>query len=93
MFKIGFSGNKKNVISKLIKLFTKSKWSHVFIELVPVGNDALILEATRGGVQFNLLSKYTNHPEKYELELFKIDDSIEILLPVLQKHLHDDYGY
>lgn len=81
---IGFSSNKKNLFSKLIKWFTKSKWSHCFIVFEKIEEDFIIIEASfHGGVKFNLLSRYQN-PNHYDLELIPCRDlDIGCLLPYI----------
>lgn len=91
---IGFTYNQKNPISKLIAWITKSKWSHCFVVVGPIGNtDYLIAESSMtGGIKFNLLSKYDKL--KYNLELIDLGDKchqsdLEAILPLIG-HM---YGY
>lgn len=86
---IGFSTNKLNFFSKAIQWWTKSRWSHCFLVLQPIGdNDYLIAEAAfHGGVKFNLLSRYkTSH---HDVELLPVPQHcIECLLP----YIGSNYG-
>lgn len=91
---IGFSINKTNIFSKFIAWVTKSKWSHCFIVISPIGNnDSLIAEASMsGGIKFNLLSKYQN--DSHETELIDISyacdqTDLDSILPLIG----DIYGY
>jgi len=80
---IGFSFNKKNILSKLIAWYTESKWSHCFIVYSKIEDDYLILEASySGGVKFNLLSKYTD--VSHDVELISVTDTpLTNILPLM----------
>lgn len=80
---IGFSTNKLNFFSKAIQWWTKSRWSHTFLVLQPIGDDFLIAEAAfHGGVKFNLLSRYK--ASHYDVELLAVPSyPIDCLLPYI----------
>jgi len=91
---IGFSINKNNFFSRFIAKFTKSKWSHCFIVIGPIGqDDALIAESSMsGGVKLNLLSKYKNN--HYDLDFIDISHAcdqadLDHILPLIGHK----YGY
>lgn len=71
--RVGFTFNKKNLISRFITKETNSSWSHCFLILQDIGDDSLIAEASFGGVEFSLLSKYGNK-DKYNLEIIDLGD-------------------
>lgn len=87
---VGFTFNKTNIFSRIIAWWTKSKWSHCFIGLYPIGtNDYLIMEAAfHGGVKFNLLSKYKK--DNINLHIVPVSSySINDLLP----YIGANYGW
>lgn len=89
--RIVFSASRNpNIFSKAIQWYTKSKWSHVFLQLEDkIQNDGLTIEsATHGGVHIDVFSKYSHKiTEVYELKE-KYND-ISCLYP----YIGDNYGF
>jgi len=87
---IGFSGRRGIFLSRAIKWFTKSKWSHTFIVL----DDELILEAGRYQVQITLYEKYMR--DRYTITGFKpfiTKETIETSLNNVIKRVGTSYGW
>lgn len=57
---VGFASKKGNFISKAIRWFTQSKWSHTFI-MYQVEPEALVVEAGTFEVLIDLPKKYDTH--------------------------------
>lgn len=88
--KIAFVTSADNLLSKLIKWFTKSQWTHVMLILDDtVDGDSIIIEASAlHGICLNLLSKYANR----KLEIYKdIQDIWDI--NAIKSYIGQNYGY
>jgi len=86
--KLGFTFNKDNILSSIIKKFTKGKWSHVFLIIGKIDNKEIILESTVfGGVRIDLLEKYQRGHHEIEIFecLYEEDSALETLEPYLGK--------
>lgn len=64
---IGFSSKKANWLSRTIRWFTRSKWSHCFL-VYQTGQEVLVAEAGTFTVQLIPITKYQSHT--YATEFF-----------------------
>lgn len=75
---IGFETDRDSWISKMVRWFTRSKWSHVFIVGAhdPVTGEREILEANWQGVQKAYLKKYLD--DSIQLAVFRVEASQDV---------------
>jgi len=57
---IGFATNNHSQISKIIRWFTKSKWSHTFVITDVFMDRVYLMEANAGGTDFRTWREYSN---------------------------------
>ena len=88
--KIAFVASTDNLLSKLIKWFTKSQWTHVMLILDDtVDGDSVIVEASAlHGLALNLLSKYARR----KLEIFQDKQDIWDINSI-KVYIGNNYGY
>jgi hypothetical protein len=83
-------------ISKAIRYFTKSKWSHVFqISLKDEAQGLFVTEATEYGVGIHTFDKYKT-PGKYKYEIWRVmasEDAIESGITRVVSLDGKSYGY
>lgn len=91
---IGFSRQKKNWLSKVIRWFTRSQWSHTFI-IYQVEPEILVAEAGTFEVKIVPITKYESR--KYATTFFFPDHlpvtDIEIGIKRARADLEKPYGY
>jgi len=93
---IAFTSHKTSWISKAIRWFTKSKFSHSLIIVDEVGENRYLLEAGTKEVSFDLFDKYEKKQSSYEIWIPKgvTEEEIERALKKTQKEfVHKTYGY
>ena len=93
---IGFETNNRNWVSRLIRWFTQSEWSHVFIVLPPdpVSGRREILEANASGISKRFLDKY--HKPHLSYILYQPDTTKERVDGALEQCLRlvgRSYGF
>lgn len=93
---IGFETSRKSIYSKLIRWFTGSKISHVFIVVGEIHGRPVALEANDSGVDLVFLSKY-HTPDHYYV-LYKpgsrSSKDIDFALAMLVRLYHNvPYGW
>ena len=89
--KIAFVGtNSTNIVSRLIKWFTNSNWTHAMLILDDtIDGDAIVIEASAShGIQLSLLSKFKNRP----MEVFQDKNDIWDINPI-KRYIGNNYGY
>jgi hypothetical protein len=92
---IGFETNYRSTISRLIRWFSKSVWSHTFIVTDDVGDHTYVMEANEFGTTFMLLDEYQKTIVNFELwEPIATPEQIEAALKKAQKKFVGQvYGY
>lgn len=84
---------RRGIVSWLIRLFTKSKVSHVIIGGLHFYGQPVVMHATHGGLRIDVLDVWKERTKSQIIEVYEIKPDVSRAIPVLAAKLGSPYDF